>query len=116
MSIDSTHLPPAETCGFTVREAGSDLVVRIQHGFDSARGSSLWASAVVKACPGPYARIVVDCQHQVTLNSTLIAGLVRLADHYGSSCEAPVVLEQACDRIHRVVEQLRLSDLIGFLA
>jgi hypothetical protein len=115
MAIDFTRLPPVDACGFRVVELGQDLVVRIQHDFESARTSRLWASEVILACPGPYARVLVDCRHQVTLPSTLIAGLVRLADHYGASCQAPVLLDGACDRIRRVVAQLRLSDLIGFV-
>jgi anti-anti-sigma regulatory factor len=113
MTIDQTHLPPVETRGYELDEIGGGLKVTLSKQFDTARGIDHWAFTVVKAAPGPYREIRVDCSHFPALSSTIIAGLVHLSDHYGKT-GGPVVLLKANQRIHSTFKMMHLDELFQF--
>lgn len=112
MSIDTRNLGAPSEIGFSLGERDGTLVITLQKHFDTTPYVSLWACEVVRACPGPYARVEVDCSHHASLSSTILAGLVRLADEYCLPQGRRLVLTGTNDRIRRAIARIHLDDLL----
>ena len=99
--------------GYEIREEGERLRIELRKDLDTHRNVDRWAVPITKACRGPYAEVAVDCSGHVTLSSTIIAGLVHLADHFSRE-GAQLVLEGAGERIQRTMQMMHLDSLFSF--
>lgn len=113
MPIDRNVLPPDSHSAFGVRVDGDTLVIELSQRLDGSSHASLWATDLIRACPGPWPRVVVDCTHLTSLSSSAIAGLVRLADEYTLPHGRKLELIHATDRIRRTIAQIQLDSLLA---
>ena len=111
MPIDSNRLPPIELRGYDLVERGDTLRIVLKRQLDTDRSADRWAQALALACPGGWQRVEVDARAMVLLTSTIIAGLVHLADQFAKQGCGKLVLVGASGRIARSLHMVKLTDL-----
>ena len=114
MPVNLGKLPPREMRGYDITEKDNVLSVLLDKTFDTARKTDRWAAMLTEAATGSYQKVVVDLTGFVTISSTVIAGLVHLADHFQANSAEGVILRTPSDRVMRTLEMMQLHTLFGF--
>lgn len=114
MPINDKFLPIKECRGYDLLEAEGGLVVTLQRGFETNRAVEGWATHLLRACTGPYRAVWIDLGLTPTLSSTLIAGLIQVADHLGPKTSEGVILVQASQRALLTLRMMQVEALFRY--
>jgi ABC-type transporter Mla MlaB component len=85
------------------------LTVTLYRDFDSGRLNQDWGQFVVASHPGPFAQVRLDLAQCGRLNSTFIAGLIRLYAAYAAQGTQRVVLVAPDKRLLANLKMLRFD-------
>jgi hypothetical protein len=99
----------AQPRAFSTSVKDDILTVTLHRNFDSGRLNQDWGQFVVASHPGPFAQVRLELAECGRLNSTFIAGLVRLYAAYANQGTQRVVLVDPDKRLLANLKMLRFD-------
>jgi hypothetical protein len=103
------YIQPTQPQAFTTSVQDDILTVTLHRDFDSARLNQDWGQFVVARHPGPFAQVRLDLSSCGRLNSTFIAGLIRLYAAYATKGVERMVLISPDKRLLANLKMLRFE-------